>query len=432
MRRIALPASVPFLLAAYYSLVMAVQGRAQVTPAQSAAGTSVAQPAQIGAGNAGQSINQGSNQVSNQGSGLAAPTVGKFTASGKTAAAPPGPTDEKARQTFADAAALMKKHAFVFALDGYRKADKQDGGHCVPCEIQAIQAALQIKEYKAAREETALIREHVTSIADKAKAHYLSGTVCLEEGVDGNHEKALEAADIEFQASLQMQPNNADCLYGDGLALAHLKQDGAARERFQQFLKVAPQSDLDYFRAQRFAENPELARARVAPNFSVSAADGRTITLEGLTGKVVLIDFWATWCGPCREVLPHVKEIAKRFAGQPFVVISISMDKDEAKWREFIAKNEMSWIQYRDGYFEGPIAKMFGVRAIPATFTIDADGVLQDQHVGDAEIEGKLKKLIARAAELANKKAVAAVHSKPESGPCGFSADSSASSNARR
>lgn len=67
---------------------------------------------------------------------------------------------------------------------------------------------------------------------------------------------------------------------------------------------------------------------------------------------------------------------------------------------EFITKNEMTWPQYRDGGFNGSIAKMFGVTAIPHTFTIDAEGVLQDEHIGDASIEGKLKKLIARAREL--------------------------------
>ncbi len=64
----------------------------------------------------------------------------------------------------------------------------------------------------------------------------------------------------------------------------------------------------------------------------------------------------------------------------------------------------MTWLQYRDGSFDGNVAKIYGVTAIPATFTIDADGVLEDQHVGDANIEGKLKKLIARAAEVANRK----------------------------
>jgi len=82
------------------------------------------------------------------------------------------------------------------------------------------------------------------------------------------------------------------------------------------------------------------------------------------------------------------------------VILSVSLDSDELKWREFIGKNEMSWPQYRDGGFTGPIAKMFNVTAIPRTFTIDMDGVLQEEHIGDASIESKLKKLLAHAREL--------------------------------
>ena len=132
----------------------------------------------------------------------------------------------------------------------------------------------------------------------------------------------------------------------------------------------------------------------------MTTLDGQRVSLDDLKGKVVLLDFWATWCGPCREALPHMKSIAKKFQGQPFVVLSVSLDQSEDTWKEFIAKNEMTWLHYRDGGFEGRLSKLFGVEAIPQTFTIDADGVLQDEHIGDASMEGKLKKLIARAQEL--------------------------------
>ena len=78
------------------------------------------------------------------------------------------------------------------------------------------------------------------------------------------------------------------------------------------------------------------------------------------------------------------------------MVLSLSLDDEEQRWKDFVAKNEMTWLQYGDGGFKGPIATSFGVQAIPQTFTIDADGILQDQHIGDAFIEGELKKLIAR------------------------------------
>lgn len=163
---------------------------------------------------------------------------------------------------------------------------------------------------------------------------------------------------------------------------------------------MKPEGDVDRQRAMRYISQPELARARMAPNFAVTTLDGQHVSLDDLKGKVVLLDFWATWCGPCRSALPHMKSIARKFQGQPFVVLSVSLDKSEDEWKDFITKNEMTWLHYRDGGFEGRISKLFGVEAIPHTVTIDADGVLQDEQIGDNSIEGKLKKLIARAQEL--------------------------------
>jgi len=93
----------------------------------------------------------------------------------------------------------------------------------------------------------------------------------------------------------------------------------------------------------------------MAPAFAVTTEDGQRISLDDLQGKVVLIDFWATWCGPCRAALPHIQQIAQKFQGQPLVVLSVSLDSDETKWKGFVAKNNMTWLQYRDGSFEGSL-----------------------------------------------------------------------------
>jgi thiol-disulfide isomerase/thioredoxin len=193
-----------------------------------------------------------------------------------------------------------------------------------------------------------------------------------------------------------------------GVSLAHLHQDDAARAEFNKFLDQDTSNPSFHERAARYVQRVELARARMAPPFEITTLDGTRISLDSLAGKVVLIDFWATWCGPCREALPHIRDVARKFQGQPFVVLSVSMDNDDAKWRDFVDKNGMTWLQYRDGRFTGPLATRFAVNAIPATFSIDADGVLEDQHVGDADIEGKLKKMIAHAVEVLNLKAAPA------------------------
>jgi hypothetical protein len=81
------------------------------------------------------------------------------------------------------------------------------------------------------------------------------------------------------------------------------------------------------------------------------------------------------------------------------VILSVSLDTDEEKWKQFVNNNGMTWVQARDGGFTGPVSRLFNVTAIPHTFTIDSDGILQDEHIGDASIEGKLKKLVKRANE---------------------------------
>jgi thiol-disulfide isomerase/thioredoxin len=322
-----------------------------------------------------------------------------------------GPRAPKAGKLFAKAMKDFEDHKYPLALDGFRKADSLDGGRCVSCEMHAYKAAKLIDDFKTAHEETALLLEHVTSPDDKAEVHYLAGDVCLSEGGYRIFEKPFQDADSEFQAALQLQPAKSNCVYEDGIALAHLHQYSKAAERFQQYMKLAPSpasaNDLQYKHAKLFATQPELARKRVAPDFQVVALDGKTVSMQSLTGKVVLIDFWATWCGPCKQALPHLKEIAQKFEGQPLVVISISLDADETAWKTFVAHNGMTWAQYRDGGFDGPIATSFAVKAIPTTFTIDADGFLQDQQVGDGNIEEKLKKLITQASQAGSGKTVA-------------------------
>jgi thiol-disulfide isomerase/thioredoxin len=233
-----------------------------------------------------------------------------------------------------------------------------------------------------------------------AVAHYQLGRVIMREALLKNKEELFARAHDEMSKALAAYANFPDAVYADGQALARLKQDDEAKKRFELFVKLRPAGDLDRQRALRYLSRPELARARMAPPFWVETSDGQHISLDDLQGKVVLIDFWATWCGPCRAALPRIRDIAKKFQGEPFVLLSIGLDDDEQKWKKFVADNGMTWPQYFDGGFTGPIARVFGVHVIPQTFTIDADGVLQDQHIGDASIEGKLKKLVAQAREL--------------------------------
>ena len=311
-----------------------------------------------------------------------------------------GPTNEKAQKTYKQALDYLKQHMTGAALDSFRKADKQDEGHCRGCQTKMVKYGIELGEWKTAETAGEEMVAEAQNAKDLALAHYKLGMILREEGFDKRKDAIFARAHEEMTKALAAAANFPDAIYVDGQILAHLKQDDAAKKQFEEFVKMRPADDPNRQRALRYISEPELARARMAPPFAVTTTDGQRVSLDDLRGKAVLIDFWATWCAPCREALPHMREIAEKFQGQPLVMLSVSLDDDERKWKDFVAKNEMTWPQYRDGGFTGPVASLFYVRAIPQTFTIDADGVLQDQHIGDAAIEGKLKKLVARARDL--------------------------------
>lgn len=313
-----------------------------------------------------------------------------------------GPQDAKAQKSYNEAMDALRHHRILEAVDKFKKADKQDGGHCLGCQKKMLKYGSELGEWKTAE----LAGEEMVAQAqgdDVALAHYQLGTVLMSEALSRHKDDLYSRVHDEMTKALAAHDNFPSAVYLDGRALARMKQDDAARAQFERFVKMRSEDDPDRRRALRYISQPELARARMAPAFAVTTLDGQRVSMDDLTGKVVLLDFWATWCGPCRAALPHIQKIAKKFEGEPLVVLSVSLDQDEQKWKDFIAKNGMTWPQYLDGRFTGPVARLFAVNAIPHTFTIDADGVLQDEQIGDSSVEGKLKKLIARAKEVQGK-----------------------------
>ena len=316
------------------------------------------------------------------------------------AQAPDAPTNEKAQETYKKGLENLRKGQLSSALDCFKKADKQDGGHCIPCQKQIIDCAMKARDWKAAANAANEQVSEARDPRDVAVAHFNLALILFNQEILRKKDEGFSRVHEELTQALSSYPKFPDAVFLDGQALAHMRRDDEAKARFQTYLTMSLPSATDKQRATRFVKNIELARSRMAPPFAVTTLDGQRVSLDDLSGKVVLLDFWATWCGPCRRALPHMQEIAKKFETEPFVILSVSLDDDEAKWKEYVSKNSMTWLQYRDGGFKGPVSELFEVYAIPQTFTIDADGVLQDRNIGDASVEGDLRKLIARARQL--------------------------------
>lgn len=130
--------------------------------------------------------------------------------------------------------------------------------------------------------------------------------------------------------------------------------------------------------------------------FKETATDGTVVDLAAYRGKVVLIDFWATWCGPCIGELPHVKAAYEKHHAAGFEIIGVSLDKDGDKLAAFTKENTMPWPQIFDGLgWQNKLAQAYGIRSIPATFLLDRDGKIAAKGLRGDALSEKVAELLA-------------------------------------
>ncbi len=315
-----------------------------------------------------------------------------------TAPSPAYLTDPKFVRAMNESKQLMAESQYGFALDALKKANKIAGGSCMPCITSIYDLEMGLHNYKDAVATAMQMEAAATDAMAKSVAALDRGSALVAQAGDKAKPAQLEAAHAAFEAALATYPENMSARYQDGCVLARMGKSDEASKNFTACADAASPADPMRQRARHFAENPALSMHKMAPAFEVTALDGTRFNLDNMAGRVVLIDFWATWCGPCNEELPHLQKLAREFAGEPLVILSISWDSDAQKWKDFIAKHEMTWAQYRDA--DHSLTERFGVPSIPHYFTIDSDGVLTGTMLGaEDDVEGKLKKLIKRAKE---------------------------------
>jgi len=143
------------------------------------------------------------------------------------------------------------------------------------------------------------------------------------------------------------------------------------------------------------AVQAQVKKGQLAPAIMLPDMEGQPVSLDSLRGKVVLLDFWASWCGPCRANNPNLVMLYDKFRGKGFEILGVSIDKSKADWKKAIEKDGLSWLQVLDpGGWNAQSTEVYGVDAIPASFLIDKKGVIRGVNLDGRELEASIRKLL--------------------------------------
>lgn len=142
-------------------------------------------------------------------------------------------------------------------------------------------------------------------------------------------------------------------------------------------------------------EAEHLGVSTQAPDFTASTIDGKEISLSDFRGNVVLLEFWATWCGPCLPEIPHLKKLHSTYSDQDLNIIGISLDRDSTKLEAFIQEKNMGWNQiYQSKRWEDEIPKMYNIYMIPRSFLIGRDGTILAKDLKGEALKNKIAELL--------------------------------------
>jgi thiol-disulfide isomerase/thioredoxin len=291
------------------------------------------------------------------------------------------------------------KRKYELALDAYHKADKLSHHSSAACYLKIAGVERKLGDFSSALDDAKKAAKAASGDRSIAvRAHLLRATL-LSQMSGKPTDKKLKEAEEEIRQALALDSANALARYDLGFVLLKQERDAEGVAELNGYLSM-PGGDSDtVLEARRMVANPLRARAPFAPDFSFTTYQRQDISNATLRGKVVLVDFWGTWCPPCRESVPALRNLNKKYAGKPFQLVSVSSDDDEDVWKTFIKAERMEWPQYID--LPGEVLHAFKVDSFPTFVVLDKDGVVRFRQSGEGpeteiELEDTINKYLRR------------------------------------
>jgi thioredoxin-like negative regulator of GroEL len=245
-----------------------------------------------------------------------------------------------------EAQGLLEEDKHNEAVKAFKEADKLAGGSCVECRIGLARAFNKLGAHKEALKNVDAILKAATDPNDLVAAYNEQGVASV--ALAGQDPAQLEQAVQAFRKVLELSGGKINAArFNLGFTLLRLSRDEEGVAILKEYLEKDPSGGNAEI-AKDLIANPLRARKRLVPEFEVVTLEGEYLTSADVQGKVLLLDFWGTWCAPCVAAVPSLRSLARRMEKDPFVLVSVSTDIHEATLREFVAKHQMSWPQVWD------------------------------------------------------------------------------------
>jgi cytochrome c biogenesis protein CcmG/thiol:disulfide interchange protein DsbE len=283
-------------------------------------------------------------------------------------------------QALAQGDQFLSVKEYEKALAAYQHADKLSHHTCAVCYLRIVSILRKAGDFDDALD---MAKKAVAAAGDNkvvaAQAHLVRGSLFVSMANKPNDKKLREAED-EFRQALALQPTLSLAHRNLGIALIKQNRDTDGIAELNLFVAAPGNSEKNIAEARGFIANPERAREPFAPPFAFTSLEGGNVSSEALRGKVLLIDFWATWCPPCRESVPVIRDLHKKYADKAFELVGVSADGDEQTLKSFVTSNRMNWTEYLD--LSGSIGESFEIDGYPTYVVVDKQGVIRYKQSG--------------------------------------------------